>query len=79
MLDKRALLELFESHPQFLLGIHHDRTMPGNRFLRLFRAEIVEQKKRVVGLQPAEANRPIKMDAKGRWPLIYLTIILYRL
>lgn len=32
MLDKRALLELFESHSQFLLGIHHDGTMPGNRF-----------------------------------------------
>jgi len=32
MLNKRPLLELFESHPQFLLRIHYDGTIPGNGF-----------------------------------------------
>jgi hypothetical protein len=36
VLDERSVLVLFESDPQFFFGIHHNRTVPGNRLTEGF-------------------------------------------
>ena len=39
MLDERALLQFFEGCLQFFLGVHHDRSIPGNGFVQRLPAD----------------------------------------
>src|SRR5262252_5781615 len=50
LLDERSLSNLPEGRPQLFLRIHHDRSMPGNRFLERLAGYQQESNARLAGL-----------------------------